>query len=106
VATTAACLQVGGYVFFGQIPAQMAQTLPSLDVISIQDEETGSAFLVKKICAQGDLTSQVIEQVAHVQGFVDADVAAVIKLAGVQVPPLDKPLSQHQGWPREFGIWE
>jgi hypothetical protein len=33
----------------------------------IEDDETGSAFLFKKICAQGDLTSQVIKQVAHVQ---------------------------------------
>ena len=31
--------------------------------------------MVKKICAQGDLTSQVGQQVAHVQPFVDAHVA-------------------------------
>jgi hypothetical protein len=51
---------------------------------------------------------QVIKQVAHVQLFVDADVAAVVKLTGVQVPALDKPLGQHQGWPGEFyvGNWQ
>ena len=32
-----------------------------------------SSLLVKKRCAQGDFTSQVIKQVAHVQWFVDAD---------------------------------
>jgi hypothetical protein len=84
----------------------MAQALPALGVICIEDNETGSALLVKKICAQGDLASQVIKQVAHVQGFVDADVAAVVKLAGVQVPTLDKPLGQHQGWPGEFCVWK
>ena len=47
----------------------------------------------------------MIEQVAHVEGFMDADVAAVIQLVGVQIPTLDKPLGQHQGWPREFCIW-
>ena len=41
---------------------------------------------------------------AHVQGVVHADVAAVVELAGVQVPSLDKPLGQHQGWSREFCI--
>ena len=34
---------------------------------------------------------------AHVQLFVDADIGAVVKLVGVQVPELDKPLGQHQG---------
>jgi hypothetical protein len=37
--------------------------------------------------------------------LTDADVAAVIKLVGVQVPPLDKTLGQHQGWSREFSVW-
>ena len=41
------------------------------------------AVLVKKICAEADLASQVVKQVAYVQGFVDADVAAVVKLVGV-----------------------
>jgi hypothetical protein len=35
--------------------------------------------------------------VAHVQGLVHADVAAVVNLAGVKVPLLDKSLGQHQG---------
>ena len=48
---------------------------------------------------------QVIKQVAQVQQFVDADIAAVIKLVGVQVSTLDKPLGQHQGWARKFGFW-
>jgi hypothetical protein len=61
--------------------------------------------LVKKICAQSDLASQVIKQVAHVQGFVDANVAAVVELPGVKIPTLDESLSQHQGWPREFSVW-
>jgi hypothetical protein len=82
----------------------VSQTLPSLGVISIEDEEAGLALLVKKICAQGDLTSQVIKQVAHVQLLVDADVAAVVKLAGVQIPTLDESLSQHQGWPGQFRV--
>jgi hypothetical protein len=66
----------------------------------------GLALLVKKICAKSDLTAQVVKQVAHVQLFVHADIAAVIKLAGVNIPALDKPLGQHQGWPGEFGIWK
>jgi hypothetical protein len=63
------------------------------------------ALLVKKICAQRDLTPQVGKQVTDVQLFVDADIAAIVKLVGVQVPPLDKPLGQHQGWLREFYVW-
>ena len=40
-----------------QRACHVAQTLSSLGVISIEDDETRSAFLVKKVCAQGDLTS-------------------------------------------------
>jgi hypothetical protein len=83
---------------------QTAQALPSLGVICNQDDEAGSAFLVKKICAQGDLTPQVIKQLTHVQWFVDADIASIIKLAGVQVPTLDESLGQHQGRSREFSV--
>jgi hypothetical protein len=57
------------------------------------------------VCTQGDLTPQVIKQVAHVQWFVDAGVAAVVELAGVQVPSLDETLGQHQRWTREFCVW-
>jgi len=77
-----------------------------LGVVRVEDDETGSALLAKKISGQGNLTSQVIKQVAHVQWFVDADVAAVVKLVGVQVPPLDKSLGQHQGWARELCVWK
>jgi hypothetical protein len=77
-----------------------------LGVVSIKDKEAGSVVLVKKICAQGNLTSQVIKQVTHVQWFVDADVAAVVKLSGVQVSPLDKSLGQRQGWTSEFCVWK
>jgi len=80
--------------------------VPTLLIVRIQDDEAGLALLVKKICAQGDLASQVIKEVAHVQWLVHADVAAIIKLVGVQVPSLDKPLSQHQGWPGEFCVWK
>jgi hypothetical protein len=104
VTTAAALLQIGRNVFSCQRPGQVAQALPGLGVVSIEDEKPRSALLVKKICAQGDLTSQVIEQVAHVQWFVHADVAAIVKLTGVQVPPLDKPLGQYQGWTREFCV--
>jgi hypothetical protein len=79
--------------------------IPPRLIICIEDEKPGLAFLVKKICAQGDLTSQVIKQVAHVQWFVDTDVTAVVKLVGMQVPALDKPQGQHQGWSGEFGVW-
>ena len=101
-----ACLQIGLDVLVRQRDGQVAQALPALGIVRIEDDETGSAFLVKKICAQGDLTSQVIKQAAHVQWFVRADVAAVVKLVGVQIPTLDKPLSQHQGWTREFCVRE
>ena len=37
---------------------------------------------------------------------MDADVAAVVKLVGVQVPTLDKPLGQHQGWTGEICVWK
>jgi hypothetical protein len=106
VTTAAAVLRIGRYSVSGQFFGQVAQSLPALRVVSIEDEETGSASLVKKICAEGDLTSQVIKQVAHVQWFVDADVAAVVKLPGVQVPTLDEPLGQHHGWAREFFVWK
>ena len=99
-------LRIGWNIFFSQLSGEVAQALPSLRVISIEDEETGSTFLVKKICAQGDLTPQVIKQVADVRWFVDADVAAVIKLAGVKVSTLDESLGQRQGWPRELWVWK
>jgi hypothetical protein len=54
-----------------------------MGIVGIQDEKPCPALLIKKICAESDLTSQVIKQVAHGQGFVDADVAAVVKLAGM-----------------------
>jgi hypothetical protein len=82
----------------------VAQLLPALRVVSIQDEKPCPTFLVKKICAESALTSQVGKQVVHVQWFVNADVAAVVKLAGVQVPTLDKSLGQRQGWPGEFRV--
>ena len=82
----------------------MTQPPPSLGIVSIKDEKPRLALLVKKICAECDLTPQVIKQVAHIQWFVDADVAAVVKLVGVQVPALDKPLGQHQGWAGEFRV--
>ena len=91
-------------VLVRQRAGQMAPALPSLCVVRIEEGETSSAFLVKKICAQGDLTSQVIKQVAHVQWFVDAVVAAVVKLVGVQIPTLDEWLGQHQGRSREFSV--
>lgn len=50
---------------------------------------------------QRDLTPQVGEQVTHAEGLVHADVAAVVELPGVQIPPLDKPVDQRQGWTRE-----
>ena len=37
--------------------------------------------------------------------FVDADVAAVVELSSVQVPPLDETLGQHQDRAREFCVW-
>jgi hypothetical protein len=106
VATTSAFLQIGGNVLASQRSGQETQALPSLGVVSIKDEKPRPAFLVKQICAQSDLTPQVGKKVANVQLFVHADIAAVVKLVGVQVPPLDKPLSQHQGWPREFCVWK
>jgi hypothetical protein len=51
VATAAASLQIGGHVFPGQRAGQMAQALPGLGVVRIQDDEAGLALLVKKICA-------------------------------------------------------
>lgn len=106
VAAAAAFLQICRDALAGQSPDQVAQILPSLGVISIENEKPCPTFLVKKICAQSNLTSQVIKQVAHIQWFVDADVAAVIKPVGIQVPPLDESLGQHQGWTGEFGVWE
>ena len=106
VTTAPTSLQIGRHILTSQHPGQLAQALPGLGVISIEDDETGSAFLVKKICAQGYFTLQMGKQVAHVEGFVDADVAAVINLAGVQVPTLDETLGQHQGWAGEFCVWD
>jgi hypothetical protein len=83
VATAAALLQIGGDLLARQRSGQVAQALPSLGVIRIKDDESGSALLVKEICAERDLTFQVVKQVAHVQWFVDTDVAAVVKLVGV-----------------------
>ena len=62
-------------------------------------------MLIEQIGAQSDLTPQVGKQVARVQLFVDTDVAAVVKLLGVKVPALDESLGQHQGWAREFCVW-
>jgi hypothetical protein len=83
VTTPAASLQIGRNVLFSQRPGQVAQTIPGLSVIRIQDEVASLTLLVKKICAQDNLTSQVIKQVAHVQWFVDTDVASVVQLVGV-----------------------
>jgi DNA-binding NarL/FixJ family response regulator len=44
------------------------------------------------------------KQVANVQKLVNADIAAVVKLAGVQIPPLNKLLCQHQSWSRKFTV--
>ena len=104
--TASASLQVAGNSFSSQFSDQMTQAPPTLLVVRIQDEKPRLAVLVKKICAQGDLTSQVTKEVAHVQGVVDADVAAVVKLVGVKVPALDESLSQHQGWARELCVWK
>jgi hypothetical protein len=72
VTTPAAFLQIAGGILVSQHPGQVAQALPGLGAISIEDDETGSAFLVKRICAQRDLTPQMGKQVAYVQRFVDA----------------------------------
>jgi len=74
-------------------------------IVRIEDEKPGLALLVKKICAESDLTPEVGKQVAHVQLLVDADIGAIVQLLGVQIPALDKPLGQHQGWPGEFYVW-
>jgi hypothetical protein len=104
VTAAAATLQIGGNLLASQRAGQVAQALPGLGVVRIEDGETGSAFLVKKICAESDLTPQVGKQVAHVQWFVHTNIASIIKLAGVQVPPLDESLGQHQRWTREFCV--
>jgi len=70
--TAAASFQIGRNVLASQYPGQVVQAFPTALIVGIQDEKPCSVLLVKKICAQGDLTSQVIKQVAHVQGFVDA----------------------------------
>ena len=62
--------------------------------------------LVKKTSSQGDLRSQMVKQVANRQGLMDTDVAAVIELAGVQVPPLDKPLGEHESRLGKLGVWK
>jgi hypothetical protein len=82
----------------------VAQLLPALRVVSIQDEKPCPTFLVKKICAESALTSQVGKQVVHVQWFVDTDVASIIKLTGVQIPALDETLGQHQCRAGEFCV--
>jgi hypothetical protein len=46
------------------------------------------------------------EQIAYVQLFVHTDVAAVVKLAGVKIPALDEPLSQHQSRTGALCIWK
>jgi hypothetical protein len=106
VATATAFLQIAGNILVGQRSGQVAQVLPGLGVIRVEDDETGSAVLVKKICAQGDLTPQMGKQVVHVEGFVDTDVASIIKLVGVQVPPLDESLDQDQRWAGELWVWK
>jgi hypothetical protein len=104
VTTATALLQVGGNVFPGQRAGQVAQALLALVVVRVQDDETGLALPVEKVGPQRDLTPQVGKQVAHVQGLVHADVAAVVNLAGVQVPAPDEPLGQYQGRPGEFRV--
>ena len=47
-----AFFQIDGDILVSQYPRQTAQTLPGLGVISIEDDETGSAFSVKNMCAQ------------------------------------------------------
>ena len=101
----AASLQIGAHVLVSQPAGQVARALPRLGVVGVEDEEMGLALFIQQICAQRDLAPQVGKQVVHVEGFVNADVAAVIKLVGVQVPALDEPLGQHQGWSREFCVW-
>jgi hypothetical protein len=81
------------------------QALPALGIVGVQDEKASLALPVEQIGSQSDLTPQVSKQVAHVQWFVDADVAVVVKLMGVQISALDEPLGQHQGWTREFCVW-
>jgi hypothetical protein len=95
VSTPAALLQVGGNTFPRQLSGQVTQPLPTLLIIRIQDEEASLAVLVKKICAESDLTPEVGKQVAYVQLLVDADVAPVVKLVGVEIPLLNKSLGQH-----------
>jgi len=51
VTTAPTSLQIGRHILTSQHPGQLAQALPGLGVISIEDDETGSAFLVKKISA-------------------------------------------------------
>ena len=85
---------------------QVAQALPTLLVVRIQDEKPRFTLLVEQIGAQRDLTPQVVKQEAHVQGLTNADIAAIVKLVGVQIPALDKLPGQHQGWAREFRVRE
>jgi hypothetical protein len=61
----------------------VAHVLSTPLTVSSKDDETGPAFLVKKICAESDLASEVSKQVTDVQMLVNADVAAIIKLVVV-----------------------
>jgi hypothetical protein len=106
VTTATAFLQIGRNVLFSQRAGQVARALPALLLVGIQDEKPCSTLLVEQIGAQRDLAPQVGKQVADVQLFVRTDVAAVVKLAGVEIPPLNKSLGQHQGWAGEFGVWK
>jgi hypothetical protein len=102
VPTSSACFQIGGNVLVGQRSGQVAQALPTLLVVSIQNEKPCLTLLVEQIGSQSNLTPQAVKQEAHVQGLTHADIAAIVKLVGVQIPALDKLLGQHQGWAREF----
>ena len=60
---------------------------------------------LSNIYVESDLTSPMGKQATDVQLLLDADVAAAVELTGIQIPTLDKSQGQHQGWTREYCVW-
>ena len=93
----ATLLQVRWSLFNGQQPRCAKQPIHTLLIIRIQNSKASLALGIEKVSPQCDIPRKMADKQFLVQRFVNANIPAVLKLAGKHIPALDELLPQQTG---------
>ena len=93
--TAPTLLKVAGNAALAQPVGHLPHTLPTRLIISIKHEVTGGVVLGQQIAAKRDCAAQMGFDERVCQRLVNADIAPIVKLLGVDIMTLDEATYQH-----------